>query len=61
MRFVILMYKFRDRTLEEGEYVTYNGTDFLQLDECSKLIKQVDMAQDYITLYHNLGLSEIQI
>lgn len=55
------MYKFRDRTLEEGEYVTYNGTDFLQLDECSKLIKQVDMAQDYITLYHNLGLSEIQI
>lgn len=52
---------FHDRTLKEGDYVTYNGTDFLQLDECSGLIKQVDMAQDYITLYYNLGLTEIKI
>ena len=55
------MYKFRDRTLKEGAYVTYNGTDFLQLGQCSRLIKQVDMAQDYITLYHSLGLTEIKI
>ena len=55
------MYKFRCRTLKQGAHVTYNGTDFLQLDQCSGLIRQVDMAQDYITLYHNLGLAEIII
>lgn len=55
------MYTFRDRTLKEGDPVTYHGTDFLQLDECNRLIKQVDMAQDYLTRYHNLGDHEIKI
>jgi hypothetical protein len=58
---VILMYTSRYRTRKEGDPVTYDGTDFLQLDECNWLIKQVDMAQDYITLYHNLGDHEIKI
>jgi hypothetical protein len=47
---VIPRCSFLDRTLKEGAYATYNGTDFQQLDECSGLVKQVDMAQDYITL-----------
>ena len=58
---VLVILMSHDRTLKEGAHVTYNGTDFLQLDHCSGLIRQVDMAQDYITLYHKLGLAEIKV
>ncbi|CEJ95216.1 hypothetical protein VHEMI10711 [[Torrubiella] hemipterigena] len=45
--------------LKAGDHVTYNGTDFLQLDACSGLIKQVDSAQDLVTFFDNLGISLI--
>ncbi|KFY09575.1 hypothetical protein V492_05434 [Pseudogymnoascus sp. VKM F-4246] len=47
--------------LKQGDHVTYNGTDFLRVDECTGLIKQVDIAQDYVTFFHNLGLTGINV
>ncbi|KAK5993812.1 hypothetical protein PT974_07249 [Cladobotryum mycophilum] len=48
-------------TLKEGQATTYNGTDWLQLDPCSWLIKQVDSSQDLITYSYILGLPDIKL
>ncbi|KAH7141515.1 hypothetical protein B0J13DRAFT_623876 [Dactylonectria estremocensis] len=48
-------------TLETGSAVTYNGTDFIILDDCTGLIKEVHMAQDFITFFHELGLTSVTV
>ncbi|KAH7152637.1 hypothetical protein EDB81DRAFT_881604 [Dactylonectria macrodidyma] len=45
--------------LETGSAVTYNGTDFIILDGCTGLVKEVHMAQDFITFFHELGLDSV--
>ncbi|KHN94942.1 uncharacterized protein MAM_07169 [Metarhizium album ARSEF 1941] len=45
----------------EGTHITYNGTDWLHLDECTGKIKQVDSAQDYITALHEQGVATLKI
>lgn len=50
-----------NRTLKPGDNVTYNGTDFLVLDEKTGLIKEDNVAQDLITLFHNLGLTAVTV
>ncbi|KAJ5927866.1 hypothetical protein N7466_006822 [Penicillium verhagenii] len=47
--------------LAAGSSVTYNGTDFLVLDECTGLIREDYIAQDLITYFHAMGLSEIAV
>ncbi|KAH6995169.1 hypothetical protein EDB80DRAFT_877044 [Ilyonectria destructans] len=48
-------------TLDPGSPVTYNGTDFLILDDCTGLVKEVHMAQDFITFFHALGLEAVTV
>lgn len=50
-----------NRTLKPGDPVTYNGTDFLILNKETGLIEELHMAQDLITLFHNLGLTGITV
>ncbi|KAK1763058.1 hypothetical protein QBC33DRAFT_623268 [Phialemonium atrogriseum] len=45
----------------EGEPVTYNGTDFLILNECTGLADEADIAGDSLTLFHNLGLTSVTV
>ncbi|KAM6476642.1 hypothetical protein HDV62DRAFT_402587 [Trichoderma sp. SZMC 28011] len=45
----------------EGSHITYNGTDWLYLDDCTGRIKRVDSAQDYITALHAQGLTEVKV
>ncbi|KID63663.1 uncharacterized protein G6M90_00g064090 [Metarhizium brunneum] len=45
----------------EGTDITFNGTDWLYLDECTFKIKQVDSAQDYIRELYLEGITEIKI
>ncbi|KAJ5626446.1 hypothetical protein N7528_003873 [Penicillium herquei] len=47
--------------LSAGSNVTYNGTDFLVLDECTGLIKTDYIAQDLITYFHAMGLDYISV
>ncbi|KAJ4249097.1 hypothetical protein NW762_012431 [Fusarium torreyae] len=42
-------------TLKAGEYVTYNGTEYLTLDPCTGLVTEVESAQDLISFLYNLG------
>ncbi|KAK5991933.1 hypothetical protein PT974_05323 [Cladobotryum mycophilum] len=48
-------------TKKDGDYITYNGTDFLQLDPCSWLVNQVDSAQDFLALFHSLGIPFLKV
>ncbi|CRG91335.1 hypothetical protein PISL3812_08383 [Talaromyces islandicus] len=48
-------------TLKQGDPVTYNGTDFLILNPHTGLIEELHMAQDLITLFHNLGLTSVTV
>ncbi|KAH8703604.1 hypothetical protein BGW36DRAFT_423159 [Talaromyces proteolyticus] len=48
-------------TLKQGTPVTYNGTDFLILDQCTGLIKEINIAQDLISFFHNLGLTGVTV
>lgn len=41
--------------------MTYNGTDFLILNQRTGLIEELNVAQDLITLFHNLGLTGITV
>lgn len=50
-----------DRSLKPGDSFSYHGTDFLQLDPCSGLIKHVDIAQDSLWFYHNLGVPSVNV
>ncbi|KID94393.1 hypothetical protein MAJ_09633, partial [Metarhizium majus ARSEF 297] len=45
----------------EGTHITFNGTDWLYLDECTFKIKQVDSAQDYIRELYLEGITDIKI
>ncbi|KAJ5890134.1 hypothetical protein N7504_010944 [Penicillium tannophilum] len=47
--------------LDAGSSVTYNGTDFLVLDECTGLIREDYIAQDLISCFHVMGLTEITV
>ena len=51
----------RNSTKKAGATISYNGTDFLQLDPCSGLIQQVDMTQDYMNFYHELGATTLHL
>ena len=46
---------------EQGDTVTYDGTDFLVLNSCTGLIDEVHSAQDLVTFFHNLGLTGITV
>lgn len=48
-------------TLKEGAPISFNGTDFFHFDECTGLIKQIEIAQDSIIEHYELGLSEIKL
>ncbi|KAM5369982.1 hypothetical protein ACJZ2D_008665 [Fusarium nematophilum] len=48
-------------TLEEGDFATWNGTDFLILDRCTGLIKEVNSAHDGISFLHSLGIKSVSI
>ncbi|KAH6949649.1 hypothetical protein BKA56DRAFT_682731 [Ilyonectria sp. MPI-CAGE-AT-0026] len=37
-----------ETTLKEGAPISFNGTDFFHFDECTGLIKQIEIAQDSI-------------
>ena len=53
----VLMERTRGtRMLPAGSPVSYNGTDILTLDRCTGLIKEVQSSQDYVTLFHVLGI-----
>jgi hypothetical protein len=49
------------RTLGPGAYVTYNGTDFVVLDDCTGQIKEINMAQDFIAYFHELGIKGVMV
>ncbi|KAM5349255.1 hypothetical protein ACJ41O_005762 [Fusarium nematophilum] len=48
-------------TLKQGDFSTWNGTHFLELDACTGLIKQVDSSEDFITMLYNLGIKSVLI
>ncbi|VUC30696.1 unnamed protein product [Clonostachys rosea] len=48
-------------TLDPGAYVTYNGTDFVVLDDCTGQIKEINMAQDFIAFFHELGIKGVMV
>ncbi|KHN95438.1 uncharacterized protein MAM_06715 [Metarhizium album ARSEF 1941] len=43
-------------SLKPGDVVSYNGTDFLVLNECTGLVDEVNIAQDMMNLFHALEL-----
>lgn len=45
----------------EGTHIAYSGTDWLQLDQCTGKIKQVDESQDFFTALHAQGFTDIKI
>ncbi|KAJ5692001.1 hypothetical protein N7462_001424 [Penicillium macrosclerotiorum] len=47
--------------LKAGAAVTYNGTDFLVLDDCTGQIREAYIAQDLISYFHAMGLTEITV
>ncbi|KAH6988380.1 hypothetical protein EDB80DRAFT_865368 [Ilyonectria destructans] len=47
--------------LKEGAPISFNSTDFFHFDECTGLIKQIEIAQDSIIEHYELGLSEIKL
>lgn len=49
------------RTLKPGDPLTYNGTDYLVLNEQTGLIDEAHITQDLITLFHNLGLTSVTV
>ncbi|CAI6089555.1 unnamed protein product [Clonostachys chloroleuca] len=48
-------------TLDPGAYVTYNGTDLAVLDNCTGQIKEINMAQDFIAYFHELGIKGVMV
>jgi hypothetical protein len=49
------------RTLKQGDYAAWNGTDFLALDKCTGLVKEVDSSEDLINFMYNLGVDSVEI
>ncbi|KAM6532183.1 hypothetical protein FSOLCH5_001612 [Fusarium solani] len=47
--------------LKPGSKVSFKGIDFIILDECSGLIKEINMAQDLITFFHGLELGHVSV
>ncbi|KAJ5114164.1 hypothetical protein N7456_002698 [Penicillium angulare] len=47
--------------LKPGSHVTYNGTDFLVLDECTGQVREDYIAQDLISYFHAMGLDAITV
>ncbi|RSM21092.1 hypothetical protein CDV31_000140 [Fusarium ambrosium] len=47
--------------LKPGSKVSFKGIDFIVLDECSGLIKEINMAQDLITFSHELELGHVSV
>ncbi|GJN86138.1 snoaL-like domain-containing protein [Purpureocillium lilacinum] len=47
-------------TLKPGDPVTWNGTDFLVIND-SNLIKEVNIAQDMMELFHVLGMTSVPV
>jgi len=48
------------RTLKPGDPVTWNGTDFLVINDSNR-IKEVNIAQDMMELFHVLGMTSVPV
>lgn len=48
-------------TITAGTHVAYNGTDVLTLNRCTGKIDMIESAQDFITYFHELGLSSVMV
>ncbi|RSM03407.1 hypothetical protein CEP52_007350 [Fusarium oligoseptatum] len=47
--------------LKPGSKVSFKGIDFIVLDESSGLIREINMAQDLITFFHELELGHVSV
>ncbi|KAL2675359.1 hypothetical protein Neosp_011543 [[Neocosmospora] mangrovei] len=47
--------------LKPDSKVSFKGIDFIILDECAGLIKEIYMAQDLITFFHELELGHVSV
>ncbi|PHH93258.1 hypothetical protein CDD83_9528 [Cordyceps sp. RAO-2017] len=47
-------------TLKEGDKVSWNGTDFLVLNDDNRLV-EINIAQDMMELFHALGMTSVPI
>lgn len=47
--------------LKPGAEVSYNGSDFLHMDNCTGLIIEDGLTQDLITLFHVMQLGEVSV
>ncbi|CAI7579153.1 hypothetical protein N7533_006577 [Penicillium manginii] len=47
--------------LKAGAAVTYDGTDFLVLDTCTGLVREVYITQNLLQYFHAMGLTAITV